>query len=251
MSLPVIFDIETGPQSSEQLRKICAPFEPPRHPGEFNEKNVKVGNATKPETIAKKIDEARAKHAEAVANYSLDVVEQEAAYWSKIEADAALSALTGQVLAIGYRGNKVAIDHVDGRSEGELLAKFWFQYTAMRKASRKMIGFCINDFDIPFLFQRSLILGVIVPDSLFSGPQRYLDQTFIDLAKVWAGGKWGSFTRLDLICRAMGIPGKPEGINGGDFARLYADPETRGEAIAYLENDLNMTWCVAERMGFV
>ncbi len=251
MSMPVIFDIETGPLPTETLRAVCAPFSPPPHPGEFSEKAVKLGNATKPETIAKKIEEARAKHAEAVANYSLDVADLETAYWSKIENEAALSALTGQVLAIGYRGNKIAIDHVDGRSEPELLTKFWTQYATIRKAGRKMIGFCINDFDIPFLFQRSLILGVIAPDCLFSGPQRYLDQTFIDLAKVWSAGKWGSFTKLDLICRAMGIPGKPAGINGGDFARLYADPETRPDAIEYLVNDLNMTWCVAERVGLV
>lgn len=251
MGIPVIFDIETGPQSSEQLRKICAPFVPPAHPGEFDERSVKFGNATKPETIQKKIDEARAKHAEAVENYALDVVEQEKAYWSKIEADAALSALTGEVLAIGYRGEKVVIDHVEDQTEAAMLAKFWAQYSKLRKAGRKMIGFCINDFDIPFLFQRSLIVGVTVPDYLFSGPQRYLDQTFIDLAKVWAGGKWGAFTKLDLICRAMGIPGKPEGINGGDFARLYRNPETRPVAIDYLANDLEMTWGVADRMGFV
>lgn len=249
MSVPVIFDIETGALPIETLRQVVPAFEPPKHPGEFNEKNVKLGNATKPETIAKKIDEARAKHADAIERYSLDLEQAEAKYWEEVLDKAALSALTGEVLAIGYRGEKVTIDFQGDRSEAMMLATFWKQYKSLRSVGRKMVGFNIGGFDMPFIVQRSWILGIPVPDSVFIGPQRYLDQTFIDLMKLWSAGQWGAFTKLDTICKCLGIPGKPEGISGGDFARLFRDPETQQQAIDYLNNDLDMTFGVAERLG--
>jgi hypothetical protein len=249
MSVPVIFDIETGPLPMDVIRKIVPPFEPPKHPGEFDERNVKLGNATKPETVAKKIEDARLKHRDALERYSLDVEQAEEQYWADVEAKAALDAMTGEVLAIGYRGEKVVIDFQGERSEAMLLNKFWNQYKNLRSSSRRMVGWNIAGFDIPFLVKRSWIVGVVVPDCVFSGPQRYLDQTFIDLMKIWSAGQWNAFTKLDTACRCLGVPGKPDGINGGDFARLFRNPETRHLALDYLGNDLEMTFGVAERVG--
>jgi hypothetical protein len=165
------------------------------------------------------------------------------------------SALTGEVLAIGYLGAKEAIDCVGENSKGEivtertLLTRFWSQYRALRKDGRKLIGYSIAFFDIPFMVQRSWILDVSVPDTVFTFPSRYLEPTFIDLAQIWSASARGQFVKLDTICKAMGIPGKPDGINGGDFARLFHDPSTRDEAIDYLSGDLRMTLAVAHRVG--
>ena len=42
----VIWDIETGPLPLETVAKF-KPFQPPAHPGEFSEANVKLGTAKK------------------------------------------------------------------------------------------------------------------------------------------------------------------------------------------------------------
>jgi hypothetical protein len=67
--------------------------------------------------------------------------------------------------------------------------------------------------------------------------------------KVWACGRHGEFVSLDTLARFFKIGGKPDGVNGGDFARLFHAPETREQAITYLHNDLTMTAKLAQRMG--
>jgi hypothetical protein len=257
MSTPVIFDIETGPLPDEQLQEIIPAFDVRSFPKplEFNPALVKYGNTKDEAKRAIKLAEEAAKHEKAVADYDRDLENKIADYWQEQTEKAALSALTGEVLAIGYLGAKEAIDHVGENSKGEivtermLLSRFWSQYRALRKDSRKMIGYSIAFFDIPFMVQRSWILGVSVPDTVFTFPSRYLEPTFIDLAQVWSASARGQFVKLDTICRAMGVPGKPAGINGGDFARLFHDPSTRQEAIDYLSGDLRMTQTVAQRVG--
>ncbi len=248
-TVPVIFDIETGPLPLEVLRDIVPAFDPPAHPGEFDPRNVKYGNAKKDDKRLEILEAAKVKHAEAIERYSADLEQAERTYWAEVEAKAALSALTGEVLAIGYRGDKVILDFVGERSESMLLVKFWTMYKTLRTAGRKMVGFNINGFDIPFLVQRSWVNGVPVPDTVFTGPQRYLEQTFVDLMKVWSGGAWGTFGKLDTIARALNVGAKTPGVHGGDFARLFRDPETTQSALDYLANDLDMTFGVAERLG--
>jgi len=248
----LIFDIETGALPLEKLKTICPPFSAPPHPGEFNPGSVKYGNAKKEDKRAEILEAAKAKHADACESYSIDVRYAEANYWAEIQDKGALSALTGEVLAIGYKSTKVAIDFVDEENtEAGLLARFWRQYQTIRSTNRKMVGFNISGFDIPFIVQRSWLLGIPVPDSVFSGPQRYLEPVFIDLMKFWSAGAWGNVAKLTVIAQAMGVGAKPEGINGGDFARLFRNPETRDVAIDYLNNDLEITFGVAERLGVV
>lgn len=251
MSTPVIFDIETGPLPDEQLRKIIPPFDrntfPP--PRDFDPSTIKYGNLGEAKR-AEKLQAEQKKHADAVQNYAADLAAKQYEYWAEATSKAALSALTGEVLAIGYRGEKRLIDCVgDETPEAALLARFWSQYRNLRKAGRKMVGYNIAFFDVPFLVQRSWLHGVAVPDTVFTHPGRYLDPTYIDLAQVWSGSARNGFVKLDTIAKAFGLDGKPDGINGGDFARLFHNPDTRHEAIAYLEGDIDMTYEIAVRVG--
>lgn len=253
---PVIFDIETGPLPDEFLENILEPFDIRTFPRPFNfdPALVKLGNIKDPAKQAAKIEAERAKHEQSVKDYDRDLQNKIADHWGEQVSKAALSATTGQVLAIGYRGEKEVIDSVGENASGEvvtesqLLTRFWSQYRNIRKAGRKMVGYCIAVFDVPFLVQRSWILGVTVPDTVYTFPGRYLEPTFVDLAQVWNGSS-RNWVKLDVIAKAIGIEGKPAGINGGDFARLFNDPETRGDAIDYLKGDLRMTWEVAQRIG--
>jgi DNA polymerase elongation subunit (family B) len=250
--LPVIFDIETGPVSDSRLREILPPFntESVPHPGEFDPSKVKTGNMKDEKKISEKIEAERKKHTEAVDNYERDVEQAEAKYWQEASSKAALSALTCEVLAIGYKGEKKLLDCVgEEGDESKILSRFWAQYRNLRKANRRMVGYNIAFFDIPTLVQRSWILGITVPDTIFTMPGRYLEPTFIDLAQVWQGSARNGMPKLDTIAKAFGIPGKPDGISGGDFARLFHNPETRQIAIDYLSGDLDMTFEIAQRIG--
>lgn len=164
---------------------------------------------------------------------------------------AALSAMTGRVVAIGFTDiNGVAFaDCINDPNSDEitLLCKFWDLYESCRDRRLNMIGFNSDDFDLPFLCQRSIIHGVKPPSTVIQN-KRFLDSCFIDLRKLWGFGKLNPSGSLDTICRACGIGSKPQGIDGSQFSDLYFNSETRDVALAYLMNDLKMTFALAQRL---
>ena len=245
-----VFDIETGPQPIEVLRATAKPFKASPHPGNFDPSKVKFGTTKDAEKRQAKIAEAAEKHAAAVEAYAEQCIADEQAYWTSILEGAALSALTGQVLAIGYKSKEKLRMDVQSATvdERKIINEFWKIYAAYSHAGNRMIGFNIEDFDIPFLVQRSILIDIMVPVSLFK-QYRYLDGTFIDLRKIWCAGQWKGQGSLDAICRAAGIGAKPDGIDGGQFYELLANPATRDHAIDYLKNDLEMTFALSERMS--
>lgn len=251
----IVFDIETGPQELEQLQAVLPPFDPASlgpPPGEFDPGSVKTGNIKDQEKIAAKIADARAAHALAVERYERQLESAEPAYWAEQQSKAALSALTGQVLAIGYRGDRVLLDHVsESTSEKQLLMRFWNQFLRCRESGRHLVGWNIEGFDLPFLCQRSAILGVTVPDKVFTDAG-WLDATFVDLMKRWARPARNGMVKLDSVARAMGFQGKPSDANGtvidgSQFARLFY--EHFEIALDYLRHDLLMVSQVGARMG--
>jgi hypothetical protein len=244
----VIFDIETGPLPLPLLKEILPGWDASTmpHPGEFDPRSVKTGNIKKDQAkIDAKIQEARESHQERVNNHGLDALRAEQNYWAEASSKAALSAATGRVVAIGCKSHtKVSIAAIgDDKTEWQIISEFWQLYEQLRKNDRNLVGFNSSEFDIPFLAQRSVVLDIPVPRTLIK-QGRYLDEMFIDLRKVWSFGARPTGS-LDMVCRACGIPGKPEGVNGAMFAELYFNEETRDEAIAYLENDLEMTFALA------
>lgn len=246
----LIFDIETGPLADEQLFEHFT-FDAPPHPGEFNPASVKYGNTKDEAKRAAKLEECRQAHAAAVENYERDAAAARDAAWLEFKSKAALSAITGQVLAIGIRrGDKAGI--FEG-PEAEILAKFWKKYTACRAERAMMVGANIMEFDLPFLVQRSWILKVDVPATVCEfGKWGNFDKLFVDIRQWWQMGKRDCPSSLDTMARSLGVGQKTEGIDGGDFARLwFGTPEEKQQARGYLLNDLLLTDAVAARLGVI
>lgn len=224
----LIFDIETGPRPESELRAICPPFNPDAVDGvvsgDFDPASVKLGRMTDQAKIDAKIAEARAAFEAAKANRESIIAAAEADHWRNFIGRAALSPVTGRVLAIGYyspNGDKHGVQGVGGDlDEAKLLANFWAKYHDCRKANRRMAGFNIFKFDLPFLARRSWFLGVDVPETLFDPTGRYPDKIFVDLMARWACGVYQESIRLDDLARFFGVGSKPDGINGGDFGRM-------------------------------
>lgn len=265
----MIVDIETGPLSEDVIRTRVQPFlNPTKHPGEFRESDVKIGNLKDKLKIAEKIAAAREKHESECAGYEKKVAEAEAGWWMGVLEAAPLNALTGMVLAIGYYAVKdgkpaVIVDDVkhNPRKEEGVLQRFWEVYKKAREVGAKIIGHNLLGFDLPFIFQRSLMLSVDVPDE-FLDKGRYIENTtFADTMLVWACGQ-RKFIGLDNLAQAFGVRGKEQGeefelstgekfeLCGKNFWRFFTDNEVnRLRAIGYLRADLIATADVAERMG--
>lgn len=229
------------------------PFEPPKHPGDFNESAVKIGNLKDPAKIAEKIETERKKHERHIANYEKDVAEQKAAYEANAVERAPLSPVTGEVVAIGYKSEKGFVTRVigqDGFDEGAIINEFWARYQSCVGPSRKMVGHNIFNFDLPFLIARSWVNDITIPKGVIEKDRFWNERVWVDTMKRWSLGRYGESIKLDTLSNLFGGTRKPEEVTGAMFYKLIkgTEPE-RKSAIDYLINDLEMTWKVATAMG--
>jgi hypothetical protein len=252
----LVFDIETGPLPEEELKAIYQPLDESTIEGvvtgDFDPNSVKVGNLKDPWKIQKKIDQARANHESAKANSANVIAAAKRQHWQEFVERAALSAITGRVLAVGYlatESGKHAIDDGNG-NECEMLANFWGKYSKCRSAGRKMVGHNCLSFDIPFLVRRSWLLDVEVPSTLLD-KLKWLDPIFVDTMALWGcGGR--DPVKLDLLGQAFRVGQKTEGVSGADFHKLwFGTPEDRELALEYLTQDLRLTAAVAQKMCLI
>ena len=254
----IVFDIETGPLPEETLRGLCPPFEPPEHPGEFDPGTVRCGNIGGPDSEKgqAKIAKARDEHEATVAKYSADVDAAKAAHWQDFLDKAALSPLTGRVLAIGYQlpnGRYVCHHYEEHGSEAGLIERFWAIVQKGMKAREKIVGHGSDRFDLRFLVRSSWLQGIDVPDEIFDG--RYWNRCFRDTMKLWQCGDYSErFIKLGVLGQAFGIGGKltDGGVSGAEFSKFYwGSPEERALALQYLEKDVELTAAIASKMGVI
>lgn len=254
----IAFDIETGPLSEPEIRRIAEPFGPDnakdadgkklKHPGTFIEDKVKIRNLKDRVKIADKIMLEREKHARAVETYDDDLAKAESSYWAGVIERAPLRAELGRVLAIGFYAAGKSPQICSG-DEADVLRLFWQRFERCAGKSLKLVGFNSNGFDLPFIARRSYLLGLPVPAAAMQ-QGRYWCDTFIDLLDIWRAGNRQDTISLDRLSKAFGLAGKTG--SGAMFHKLWAGTEKqRAEAEAYLVNDLELTWKCAERLGLV
>jgi len=159
---------------------------------------------------------------------------------------AALSALTGEVCAIGYTeaGSDVA-KIIHGKQEADILTEFFGAISQNGALNSYLIGFNSKNFDIPFILQRAWKLGLKIPQGITdtSTGRLRLSAMNIDLMESFNFGA-KAFVSLDKVAKFFGV-GKKTG-NGAQFWQLYnTDKET---ALAYLANDVKLTEAIYNKM---
>lgn len=228
MTTAIVWDIETGPLPEATLKTLY-------REKTLDEFAAECDKRWKPETVAQKYEEYKT------------------TAWQDFQDHAALSACTGQVVAIGLQSAK-GVKILAG-DEADVIKAFWALVNKAMSGKRRMIGHNIHGFDLPFMVRRSWMLGIDTPENLRNSG-RYWSDTFTDTMQAWCFGSNQERISLDKLSRALGGHGKPEGedaCTGATFAKLFlsGDPELKKKAEAYLTNDLAMTWAVAERMGLL
>ena len=201
---PVFFDIETMPLAKEELAADMPYFEAPK---------TYKDEAKIEAYIEKKRDE----------------------YITK----AALSPLTGRVLAIGVKteNERGVFDYND---EKHTLKEFWKYFRHNNVAI--WVGHNSNTFDWPYLIKRSWKYNLTIPTGIKDG--RWYRKNIQDTMELFTGGAYGERISLDRLGKFFGVGGKNG--EGKHFAEMYfAD---KAKAIDYLYNDLDLTQAVWERM---
>lgn len=195
------------------------------------------GNITKPESIQKWMAENADAKAEEL--------------WRKT----ALDGTQGELAVVGFAVEDdapVTLWRGLGTSEGDLLQNAFDAMVNSAPAFRHpatppfFIGHNIIGFDLRFIFQRAVILGVKPPFTL-PVDTRYNGALVYDTMLGWAG--WGNRVKLSAICSALGIPVKTGGIDGSMVWDYVRDGKVE-EVAAYCGEDVTAVREVYRRMTF-
>jgi 3'-5' exonuclease len=130
--------------------------------------------------------------------------------------------------------------HVGERTEKQLIAAF---VDRIAELSPQLVIFNGNSFDLPVLRYRAMINEVAAP-GLAARPyfNRYSDDA-IDLCDVLSSFSAQSKASLNELSKILGLPGKPEGIDGGEVHRYLREGRIK-EIADYCETDIVNTYRV-------
>lgn len=147
----------------------------------------------------------------------------------------------GRIICICYAVNDEPVQALSG-DESQMLVDFW----KLAQTTGQFIGHNVIDFDLRFIYQRSIINGV--KPSVDLNFARYRNYPMFDTMKEWT--KWGQNNiGLEHIALALGLPTPKEGIDGSEVFNFYKAGKEK-EIIEYCKRDVETTRAVYKRMTF-
>lgn len=203
------------------------------------------GNISKPETIDKWWSETGlAKKASILAGAAAEIDKQYRA--------TALDGAFGQIAVIGF-----AIDDQDPKAvytldwasdEAEILKSF---YSLLQEATNgrpaRFVGHNVTSFDLRFLRQRSVVNGIKPPSFIPFDAKPWETEKVFDTMTAWCGV--GQRIKLDTLCKVLGIPGKPDGLDGSRVWDFIRDGRI-AEVADYCKGDVERTRACFKRLTF-
>ena len=148
----------------------------------------------------------------------------------------------GRIVCLGWAIDDGPTNSVFG-SEKEIIEKFW----EIAEKAEQFIGFNLMDFDLRFIYQRSVILGIKPPTII---PLRhYSSSPVYDV--MWEWCRWTKPTiKLHNLAKAMDLKSsKDGGIEGKDVAKAFEDGRIK-EIAEYCEKDVEVTRQIYKKLTF-
>ena len=162
----------------------------------------------------------------------------------------------GRILCIAY-----AIDDEPvkcfcyDQDEARMLKEFWEIVDSISKPSYnanypdhgvQFIGHNVMDFDLRFIYQRSIISKIKPAYDLSFA--RYRSYPIFDTMKEWVQWSMNS-VGLEHLALALGIPSPKEGIDGSQVYDFYQKGKIK-EIAEYCQRDVETTRAIYKRMTF-
>jgi predicted PolB exonuclease-like 3'-5' exonuclease len=149
-----------------------------------------------------------------------------------------IGALVASRTANGYEVQVVGAPHVGQRTEKQLIESF---VNKVGELSPQLVTFNGSGFDLPVLRYRAMVHGVFAPGMHNRAYyHRYTDDC-VDLCDVLSSFSYGGKVKLDELSRIMGLPGKPDGMDGSQVA-AYFNAGRIQEIADYCKSDVINTY---------
>lgn len=223
----IYIDIETLPVTNQMvIDEIAASIKPP-------------ANYSKPETVAKWLEENKADAVKAaVAKTSFD-------------------GLFGRIACICYAfDDDKEVFEESNDDEEVLLSNFYCKVFAktvvdtprgLVDVPATIVGHNVVGFDLPFLKHRSIIIGQKPVPAIYKAMHaKPWDACIADTMLMWSQDREKRVS-MDKLCRAFGIPGKGD-FDGSMVVETW--PVDRNKVIDYCKDDVRRTRAMYKRMTF-
>lgn len=172
-------------------------------------------------------------------------------------ADTSFDGAFGRILCIAYAiDDKPTEVLYEGGDEKKVLEKFWEIVMSISREPNnwqypdygvQFIGHNVMDFDLRFIYQRSIVQSVKPAYDLSFA--RYKSYPIFDTMKEWV--RW-SMTNIGLesIALALDIPTPKDGIDGSQVAKFHKEGKDE-EICEYCKRDVDATRKIYQRMIFL
>jgi predicted PolB exonuclease-like 3'-5' exonuclease len=151
-----------------------------------------------------------------------------------------IGALVAQWQEDHWEVSAVGAPNIGERSEKEIISAF---VDRIAELTPQLITFNGSSFDLPVLRYRAMVCGVAAPGLALRGYFNRYTEDAIDLCDVLSSFSAQNKASLHELCRVLGLPGKPDGIDGADVER-YCREGRIAEVAAYCETDVVNTYRV-------
>ena len=155
----------------------------------------------------------------------------------------------GEIVCIGWAVDDASPQTVFrtlGQSETTLLIDFYEIIKEELQFCPVYIGHNVLNFDLRFLYHRSVI-NAIKPPFLLRQDTRYNGEFVFDTMLAWAG--WGNRISLKNLCAALDVPVKSNGLDGSKVWD-YVQEGRMDEVAEYCREDVAATREVYRKMTF-
>lgn len=152
-----------------------------------------------------------------------------------------LSGNWGRILCIGIARDEEPATILTGE-EADLLQSFW----AVAKDADLLVGHNALDFDLPFIYKRSIIHRVKPTKTLSF--ERHQAAPIFDTMRVW--DQWSTpATGLDQLARILGFESSKQNIDGSQVYDYFLAGRTE-EIYSYCLRDVELTRAIHRRLIF-
>ncbi|MBO9500966.1 3'-5' exonuclease [Brevundimonas sp. A19_0] len=153
---------------------------------------------------------------------------------------ACIGALIAESSEDGWIVRSLGAPHIGDRSEADLISSFADRLNELRPC---LVSFNGSGFDLPVLRYRAMVNQLSVQGLYTRGYfKRYSDDA-VDLCDVLASFTSQGKCKLDELSRILGLPGKPDGVDGSKVAEYVATGRIQ-EVADYCETDVVNTYRV-------
>jgi predicted PolB exonuclease-like 3'-5' exonuclease len=130
--------------------------------------------------------------------------------------------------------------HVGERSEKQLIASFCDKIAVLKP---QLVTFNGNSFDLPVLRYRAMIHGVSAPGLAARLYFNRYTEDAVDLCDILSSFAPHTKASLNELSKIMGLPGKPEGMDGTEVERYFLEGKIK-EIADYCAADVVNTYRV-------